>query len=230
MEEAATVIGGVTGELLFFARSFLLGFLLRLGYEPLILARKLFRHPKLLVDVQDILFWTAGSFLMFGLLFRENNGTPRLFSIIGILAGMALYQLGPGQLTKTLFNRLQKKQREWQKKYREWRRKRWEERAKKHEARQKRRKSQKKREEASKIGKKRLKKTRKNSMIKRQDEHSRNKRGEDSDRKDGSQKESQSQVDHTGTCDSDPLKRDDLDRRKQSGRAKRRKSGAAEAP
>ncbi len=155
MEEAATVIRGVTGELLFFARSFLLGFLLRLGYEPLILARKLFRHPKLLVDVQDIVFWTAGSFLMFGLLFRENNGTPRFFSIIGILAGMALYQLGLGQLTKTLFNRLQKKHRQWQKKQRAWRRKRWEERVKKREVRQNRRKLQKKKKEASKIEKKR---------------------------------------------------------------------------
>ena len=228
MEEAATVIRGVTGELLFFARSFLLGFLLRLGYEPLILARKLFRHPKLLVDVQDIVFWTAGSFLMFGLLFRENNGTPRFFSIIGILAGMALYQLGPGQLTKTLFNRLQKKHRQWQKKQREWRRKRWEERVKKREVRQNRRKLQKKKKEASKIEKKRLKKARKDSMIKRQDEHSHNKRGEDSDRKNGGTQESQPQVDCVSTRDSGPLKRNNLDRRKQSGRAKRPESGTAE--
>lgn len=36
MEEAAKVIGGVAGELVFFMRSFLLGFLMRLGYEPII--------------------------------------------------------------------------------------------------------------------------------------------------------------------------------------------------
>lgn len=209
MEEAAKVIGGVTGELLFFARSFLLGFLLRLGYEPLILMRKLFRHPKLVVDVQDILFWTAGSFLMFGLLFRENNGTPRLFSLVGILAGMILYQLGPGRLTGSLFNKLRRKSRAWKQIYRE----------KRKNIAQRR-----------KMGKNRLKKEQKDSMIKRQDEHSRNKRGEDSDRKDGSPQESQSQVDRTGTRDSDPLKRDDMDRRKQSGRAKRTEPGAAKAP
>ena len=50
--------------------------------------------------------------------------------------------------------------------------------------------------------KKRLKKTQKESMIKREDKHSRNKRGENIDRKDGSPKESQSQMDRTGTCDS----------------------------
>ena len=230
MEEAAKVIGGVTGELLFFARSFLLGFLLRLGYEPLILVRKLFRHPKLLVDLQDILFWTAGSFLMFGLLFRENNGTPRLFSLVGILVGMILYQLGPGRLTGALFNKLRRKSREWKRIYQEKRKNR----IQKHKDR-----LQKKKDAARqpkniakrrKMEKKRLKKEQKDSMIKRQDEHSRNKRGEDSDRKNGSPQESQSQVDRTGTRDSDPLKRDDLDRRKQSGRAKRTEPSAAEAP
>ena len=33
MEEAAKVIGGVAGELVFFMRSFLLGFLMRLGAD-----------------------------------------------------------------------------------------------------------------------------------------------------------------------------------------------------
>ena len=244
MEETAKVIGGVAGELLFFARSFLLGFLLRLGYEPLILVRKLFRHPKLFVNVQDILFWTAGSFLMFGMLFRENNGTPRLFSLVGILAGMILYQLGPGRLTGALFEKLRRKSREWKRIYQEKREKRIQKRKNRIQKRKDRiqkhkdklqkqkdaAKQQKNIAQRRKMEKKRLKKTRKNSMIKRQDEHSRNKRGEDSDRKDGSPQESQSQVDRTGTRDSDPLKRDDLDRRKQSGRAKRTEPGAAKAP
>ena len=42
MEEAAKVIGGVAGELVFFMRSFLLGFLMRLGYEPIIFFLRLF--------------------------------------------------------------------------------------------------------------------------------------------------------------------------------------------
>ena len=195
MEEAAKVIGGVAGELVFFMRSFLLGFLMRLGYEPIIFFRRVFRQPKLLLDVQDVLFWTFGSFLMFGLLFRENNGTPRLFSLIGIAAGMALYQLGPAKLTGSLFCKIRKK-----------------------------------RLERRKMEKKRLKKTQKESMIKEKDKHSRNKRGENIDRKDGSPKESQSQMDRTGTCDSSTVKRDDLDWWKQFGRAKRPESGTAAAP
>ena len=52
---------------------------MRLGYEPIIFFSPCISSAKLLLDVQDVLFWTFGSFLMFGLLFRENNGTPRLF-------------------------------------------------------------------------------------------------------------------------------------------------------
>ena len=145
MEEAAKVIGGVAGELVFFMRSFLLGFLMRLGYEPIIFFRRVFRQPKLLLDVQDVLFWTFGSFLMFGLLFRENNGTPRLFSLIGIAVGMALYQLGPAKLTGSLFCKIRKKRLKMQRRCHAWRKKRLERR---------------------KMEKKRLKKTQKESMIK----------------------------------------------------------------
>lgn len=106
MEEAAKVIGGVAGELLFFARSFFLGFMLRMSYDPVKLLRELWRHPRWLVSVQDILFWMCSSFIMFGLLFRENNGTPRVYALAGILAGMLLYHIGPGRLTGALFGRV----------------------------------------------------------------------------------------------------------------------------
>ena len=53
---------------------------------------------------------------MFGLLFRENNGTPRLFSLIGIAVGMALYQLGPAKLTGSLFCKIRKKRLKMQRK------------------------------------------------------------------------------------------------------------------
>ena len=81
----------------------------------------------------------------------------------------------------------------------------------------------------SKVGTK-LSETQKESMIKEEDKHSRNKRGENIDRKDGSPKESQSQMDRTGACDSSTVKRDDMDWWKQFGRAKCPESGTAAAP
>ena len=46
----------------------------------------------------------------------------------------------------------------------------------------------------------------------------------------GSPKESQSQMDRTGACDSSTVKRDDMDWWKQFGRAKCPESGTAAAP
>ena len=61
MEEAAKVIGDVAGELVFFMRSFLLGFFIRLGYEPIIFFRRVFRQPKFLLDVWQ--FFDVWSFV-----------------------------------------------------------------------------------------------------------------------------------------------------------------------
>lgn len=98
MEAASAVVGGVAWELTFFARAFLLGFCLRMGYDGLWLFRRLIRHRHFWITAEDFLFWAAGSVMMFGLLFRENNGTPRLFALLGVLAGMLLYHLGPSPL------------------------------------------------------------------------------------------------------------------------------------
>lgn len=106
METASAVTDGVVWELLFFARAFFLGFCLRMGYDGLLLFRMLLRHRHIVISLEDFIFWMTGSVLMFGLLFRENNGTPRLFALAGVLAGMVLYHLGPSALVCGLFDRI----------------------------------------------------------------------------------------------------------------------------
>lgn len=92
------MMGGVTWELLFFLRAFFLGFCLRMAYDGFLLLRMVWRHPRFCITIEDLLFWMAGSVMMFGLLFHENNGTPRLFALLGVLAGMMLYHLGPSRV------------------------------------------------------------------------------------------------------------------------------------
>ena len=129
MEEAAKVIGGVAGELVFFMRSFLLGFLMRLGYEPIIFfCAVYFRQPKLSFGRAGCIVLDVWKFFDVWSLFRENNGTPRLFSLIGIAVGMALYQLGPAKLTGSLFCKIRKKRLKMQRSCRAWRKKRLERR------------------------------------------------------------------------------------------------------
>ena len=98
MDTSAPVIGGVAWELQFFLHAFCLGFCLRMSYDLLLILRLILRHRRFAVSLEDFAFWISGSVFMFGLMYRENNGTPRLFAIVGLLAGMALYHLGPSRI------------------------------------------------------------------------------------------------------------------------------------
>ena len=45
----------------------------------------------LLVAVEDLIFWLLASLFIFTMIFHENNGIIRGFSIIGMLLGIILY-------------------------------------------------------------------------------------------------------------------------------------------
>ncbi len=108
MEETSAIMKGVDWELYFFLRAFFLGFCLRMGYDLFLIFRKICRHRHFWVNAEDFLFWMTGSILMFGLLFQENSGTPRFFALLGVMAGMILYHMGPSPLCLGIFEVLRK--------------------------------------------------------------------------------------------------------------------------
>lgn len=109
MEETSAVIKGVNWELIFFLRAFFLGFCMRMGYDVFLVLRRIWKHRSLWITLEDFIFWMTGSILMFGLLFRENNGTPRGFALFGVLAGMILYHFGPSPFFLGIFDMIRKK-------------------------------------------------------------------------------------------------------------------------
>jgi len=75
-----------------------------LSYDVLRLLRRLFRHSRTLVDIEDILYWTACFFASFTLLYYGNHGVVRFFAVLGAAAGMWLYYLTLGRwLVRTLY-------------------------------------------------------------------------------------------------------------------------------
>jgi len=104
LEETSAVIKSVNWELFFFLRAFFLGFCMRMGYDIFLVLRRLWKHRSLWVTLEDFVFWGSGSILMFGLLFLENNGTPRGFALLGVLAGMILYHYGPSPFFLGIFD------------------------------------------------------------------------------------------------------------------------------
>lgn len=75
----------------FFLSSFLLGFVLMCIYDAIRVIRKLIIHGKLLVILEDLIYWIAAGIVVFMLIFDRNSGVLRFYEGISLSLGMFLY-------------------------------------------------------------------------------------------------------------------------------------------
>lgn len=78
-------------EVQFFLISILSGAIILIVYDVIRIFRRIIKHSKILVAVQDILFWIISGIFIFIMMYRENNGDIRGFSIMGMIIGMVVY-------------------------------------------------------------------------------------------------------------------------------------------
>lgn len=91
-------------EWYFLLYSIITGFGFAYLYDNIRLLRRIFRHKRWLVDMEDILYWTVCFLVSFYLLYYGNNGVVRFFAIIGAAIGMLLYGKTLGRLyVKSLY-------------------------------------------------------------------------------------------------------------------------------
>ncbi len=69
------------------------GMVLIFVYDLLRIIRRLIPHGTIWVSVEDFLFWIGSAITVFAMLYRENDGYLRAFSIGGVALGMILYSL-----------------------------------------------------------------------------------------------------------------------------------------
>lgn len=74
-------------EAVFFAVSFLTGMFLVILYFILAGLRKLIRHKRLAVEIEDFLYWCVASLVIFAVVFQKNHGQMRLYSVAAFLMG-----------------------------------------------------------------------------------------------------------------------------------------------
>lgn len=80
-------------EVEFLVSSFLTGVLILILYDILRIFRRVVIHSVGAVGVEDFIYWMLVTFFIFSMLFRENNGAIRWFSVVGIFLGMVLYNV-----------------------------------------------------------------------------------------------------------------------------------------
>ncbi len=78
-------------ELRFFLTSMLWGILLLIIYDLLRILRRVVKYNTFFIAIQDILYWVICSVLIFLMMYRQNNGIIRGFSILAMLIGMLVY-------------------------------------------------------------------------------------------------------------------------------------------
>lgn len=78
-------------ELRFFGISVFWGMLLLVLYDLLRILRRIMKHNNFIIAIEDIFFWITCSILIFRMMYQQNNGIIRGFSILAMLLGMLLY-------------------------------------------------------------------------------------------------------------------------------------------
>ncbi|WP_271714284.1 spore cortex biosynthesis protein YabQ [Anaeromicropila herbilytica] len=77
----------------FFIASVASGIIMLIVYDILRILRRIIEHSKFMVALEDVLFWILSSVFIFMMMYIENDGIIRGFSIMGMLLGMIIYNL-----------------------------------------------------------------------------------------------------------------------------------------
>lgn len=89
--------GEIVKEWYFWLVSIATGAFMAFAYDVVRLFRRLVRHGRFAVDLEDILYWTACFGLSFTLLYYGNNGVIRFAAVFGAAVGMLVYAATAGR-------------------------------------------------------------------------------------------------------------------------------------
>lgn len=81
----------ITGELQVAGIAFLHGVLITVVYDLIRIFRRVIAHGNFWIGVEDFLFWIWTSLWIFSVLYRENDGNFRMYTILAMVLGMIVY-------------------------------------------------------------------------------------------------------------------------------------------
>lgn len=75
----------------FFLASIASGIIMLIVYDTIRIFRRIIKHSRIAVGIEDVIFWVLSSLFIFVMMYIQNNGIIRGFSIMGMLLGMIMY-------------------------------------------------------------------------------------------------------------------------------------------
>lgn len=85
------MILSMSGQAWLFLSTVVVGFIIGFVYDIFRIIRKTIPHRTWVVQVEDVLYWSSVSILMFYFMLQRNYGEIRFFSIAGAAIGMVIY-------------------------------------------------------------------------------------------------------------------------------------------
>lgn len=67
------------------------GAVITIVYDLIRIFRRVIAHGNIWIGFEDFIFWIWTSFWIFSVLYRENDGSFRMYTIISMVLGMLLY-------------------------------------------------------------------------------------------------------------------------------------------
>lgn len=93
----------VSAQATIFLLAILNGIFLGFLYDLLRVFRRMVKHPRWLVSLQDFIYWVVSSLIIFMEIFNNNDGSLRGFLCLGVFLGLVLYFLLISKLVLTVF-------------------------------------------------------------------------------------------------------------------------------
>ena len=81
----------IAGELQVVGTALLHGAFITVVYDLLRIFRRVISHGNFWIGVEDLLFWIWTSLWIFSVLYRENDGSFRMYTILAMVLGMIVY-------------------------------------------------------------------------------------------------------------------------------------------
>lgn len=81
----------ILGELRVVGVALLSGAVITIVYDLLRIFRRVISHGNLWIGIEDFVFWVWTALWIFSVLYRENDGNLRMYTILAMALGMLLY-------------------------------------------------------------------------------------------------------------------------------------------